>query len=188
MPELLDVRDENGTLTGEVMVRPEVHRTEVWHGIALVWVYNSQGQILLQHRAAHLNAFPSKWDVTVSGHLSAGETPRQAAVREVAEEVGIYLKEDELEEVGTVANEYTLVYGKQHREYDFVFTACVDAEIKDLRFQAAEVLDARWSSVEDFERDLADEINSQHYSKRDPRIYQMIIDKVRHIKLKSADQ
>jgi len=180
--ELLDIRDEKGQLTGEAMVRPEVHRTERWHGIALVWVYNSQGQILLQRRAAHLNAFPDKWDVTVSGHLAAGETPTQAAMREVVEEIGLHVNAEELEEAGTIANEYPLVYGKQHREFDYMFTAQADVTIDSLRLQVAEVLEMHWISVDDFERDLADPVNGQHYSTRDPKIYRVIIDKIRQLK------
>lgn len=186
MPELLDVRDERGELTGEVMARSEVHRTEKWHGIALIWIYNSKGQILLQHRAAHLNVFPDKWDISVSGHLIAGETPKQAALREVVEELGLYVHEEELEVVGSLANEYPLVYGKQHREYDYIFLVKADPEIEALRLQVAEVMEARWISVDDFEHDLADPVMSKHYSQRDPQVYKLIIDKLRQLGQGSA--
>lgn len=181
MPELLDIRDEHGNLTGETMVRFEAHRTESWHGVALIWVYNSQGQILLQHRATHLSAFPEKWDVTVSGHLSASDKPWQAAVREVGEELGLYIEPKDLEEVGMMPDSFPLIYGKTHRECDFIFFLQQDLTPSKLRLQAAEVMEVRWLSADDLERELQDPILSQHYSKRSPWVYQLIIDKVRSL-------
>lgn len=179
MPELLDIRDEQGNLTGETMPRPEVHRTESWHGVALVWLFDSTGRILLQRRAAHLNAFPEKWDVSVSGHLSASDKPLQTAVRELSEEIGVYVKPDELVPAGELADTFPLVYGKVHREYDYVYTVCQDVDIDKLKLQAAEVLDARWTSAEELERELADPGLAHGYSGRDRKIYQTAIDAVR---------
>lgn len=180
MPELLDIRDEHGELTGETMVRSEAHRTESWHGVALIWIYDSKGRIMLQLRAAHLNAFPEKWDVTVSGHLNASDQPRQAAVRELSEELGLYVAPEELEDAGMLADSFPLRYGKTHRECDYIFLLRRD-EIKasDLKLQAAEVMEVRWLSPDDLERELADPILSQHYSKRNARLYWLIINRVR---------
>lgn len=183
MPELLDIRDEHGNLTGEAMVRVEAHRTESWHGVALIWVYNTRGEILLQRRAPHLSAFPEKWDVTVSGHLSAGDQPLQAAVREVGEELGLYIEPDELEEAGMMPDTFLLAYGKTHRECDYIYFLCRDLTPSRLRLQAAEVMDVRWLSADDLERELADPILFQHYSKRSPQVYQLIIDKVRSLQI-----
>jgi len=185
MPELLDIRDEHGNLTGETMMRSDVHRQELWHGIAIIWVYNSQGQIMLQRRAAHLNAFPEKWDVSVSGHLTASDNPRQAAVRELGEELGIYVKESDLEDAGMLADSFALTYGKQHRECDYVFFAHQDVtDIESLRLQAAEVMEVRWFTIDELERDLADPVQVQHYSNRNPRLYNLIIDHVRQLSAK----
>lgn len=185
MPELIDIRDEHGNLTGETMARPEVHRAEKWHGVVLVWIYNKQGQILLQRRAAHLNAFPEKWDVTVSGHLTAGDQPQQAAVRELSEELGLYIQPEELEEAGLIADSFPLIYGKIHRECDYVYYLYrEDIKASELRLQAAEVLEVRWLSPDDLERELADPILSEHYSKRNTRLYWLVISKVRQLNLK----
>jgi isopentenyldiphosphate isomerase len=180
MPELLDIRDEHGTLMGEAMVRPEVHRTEAWHGVALIWVYNSKGQLLMQLRAAHLNAFPEKWDVTVSGHLMSSEKPLQAAQRELGEEIGVYVSPGELQAAGELANPYPLTYGKIHREYDYIFLTKQDnLDISKLTLQAAEVLELRWITPDELEKDLADPVKRHHYSERDARVYQLAIEAVR---------
>jgi isopentenyl-diphosphate Delta-isomerase len=185
MPELVDIRDEQGKLTGVVMPRPDAHRTESWHGIAQVWVYNTKGDILLQLRAAHLNAFPERWDVTVSGHLTAGDEPVQTAVRELGEELGINAEAESLEAAGMVADSFPLVYGKIHRECDYVFLLCKDVEADDMTYQAAEVLDTRWITPDELERDLADPVASRHYTTRDAIIFHYVIEAARRQQAKA---
>ena len=46
------------------------------------------GRVLLCHRRADRRWYPDVWDL-VGGHLEAGETPRQALVRECREELGV---------------------------------------------------------------------------------------------------
>jgi isopentenyl-diphosphate Delta-isomerase len=185
MPELLDIRDEHGNLTGETMARPEVHRAEKWHGVVLVWIYNDQGQILLQRRAAHLNAFPGKWDVTISGHMAASDQPRQAAVRELSEELGIYVQPEELEASDMITDTFPLIYGKIHRECDYIyFLRKNDIKASELKLQAAEVLEVRWLSPDDLERELADPALSEHYSKRNAQLYSLIVNKVHQLQTK----
>ena len=185
MPELVDIRDEQGNLTGETMARSEAHRAEKWHGVVLIWIYNDQGQILLQRRAAHLNAFPGKWDVSVAGHLMAGDQPRQAAVREVSEELGIYVKPEELEEAGMVADSFPLVYGRTHNECDYVYFLRQEGiKASELKLQAAEVLEVRWLSSDDLERELADPELAEDYAQRNTRLHELVINKVHQLEKK----
>jgi mutator protein MutT len=51
-----------------------------------------EGEILLGKRAAHKQICPNKWDI-VGGHLEPGETPVQALLREVLEELGVTIEE-----------------------------------------------------------------------------------------------
>lgn len=63
---------------------------------AAVRIRNAKGQYLLLQRSATAKHHRLKWE-GVGGHLEAGESFKQAAVRETFEEVGIVLKEDDLE-------------------------------------------------------------------------------------------
>lgn len=89
MAELIDVLDENGLKTGEVVTREEVHRQGLWHRIATVAVIDGQNRILLQQRASEKATNPDKWDITAAGHVDAGESALLAITRETSEEVGI---------------------------------------------------------------------------------------------------
>ncbi len=59
------------------------------HAVARVQVFDRQGRILLQLRAAAKDIQPGKWDTAVGGHLQPGEATAAAARREMAEELGV---------------------------------------------------------------------------------------------------
>lgn len=72
MPELIDVLDENGTKTGRIATREEVHREGLWHQIAVVVIIDNGGRILLQQRSKNKRTNPEKWDIAAAGHVDAG--------------------------------------------------------------------------------------------------------------------
>jgi len=50
---------------------------------------NSEGQLFLQKRSMEKDVQPGKWDMSVGGHVDAGEEPADAAARELSEELGV---------------------------------------------------------------------------------------------------
>ena len=96
MEELIDIVDKNGIPTGVSVPKSEIHAKGHLHNTAHVWFYDASGNILLQQRAASKTICPLLWDVSVAGHIDAGETPEQAAVREAKEEIGVDNSEDDL--------------------------------------------------------------------------------------------
>jgi 8-oxo-dGTP pyrophosphatase MutT (NUDIX family) len=59
-------------------------------------VCDSRGRVLFTKRPMHFRAFPGNW-VMPGGKVDPGETLRQAACRELHEEVGIDAREEQLE-------------------------------------------------------------------------------------------
>ena len=64
-----------------------------------IWVIDSEKKILLTKRSSQKRYAPGKWENT-GGHMISGETSRHAIVRELKEETGIQIEEDELIELG----------------------------------------------------------------------------------------
>ena len=62
-----------------------------------VLIFNEQGQLLLAHATGQKH-----WDIPKGGG-EAGESAREAAIREVREETGIELTADSMEELGRMA-------------------------------------------------------------------------------------
>ena len=61
-----------------------------------IWFYTDDQRILLQKRASVKKVFPNHWDVSVAGHVGAGEKIEVAAIREVHEEIGLSISENEV--------------------------------------------------------------------------------------------
>jgi isopentenyldiphosphate isomerase len=89
--ELFDVVNEDGSPTGIVKRRADVHRDGDWHRAIHVWLHGERDGVpflLLNLRSRDKDTWPLRLDVTVGGHLAAGEDTSHA-YREIHEEIGI---------------------------------------------------------------------------------------------------
>lgn len=100
--EIFDVVDGNDRPTGTA-TRAEVHAKGLIHRAVHVFVLNRNGDLYLQKRSLIKDMNPGLWDSSVSGHLDAGESYPDAAVRELGEELGIHgVSVDDLEHAATI--------------------------------------------------------------------------------------
>jgi len=87
--ERFPIVDEEGCVVGAA-TRGECHNgSKLLHPVVHLHVFNSRGEVYLQKRPEWKDIQPGKWDTSVGGHIDYGETPEQALVREVGEELGI---------------------------------------------------------------------------------------------------
>lgn len=87
--ERFPIVDEDGHVIG-VATRGECHSgSKLLHPVVHLHVFNSRGEVYLQKRPEWKDIQPGKWDTSVGGHIDYGETPEQALIREVREELGI---------------------------------------------------------------------------------------------------
>lgn len=89
MADLIDVLDEAGLRTGEILSRAEVHRLGKRHRAVRLYLFNERGEILLQQRGAGVDHAPHVYSISVVGHVAAGEASAWAVRRELKEELGI---------------------------------------------------------------------------------------------------
>jgi isopentenyldiphosphate isomerase len=88
--EIFDVVNERDEVIGQ-QTRSEVHRLGLMHRAVHVLVFNSRGQVFLQKRSMSKDRQPGLWDSSASGHLDSGEAYDDCAVRELGEEIGLFL-------------------------------------------------------------------------------------------------
>ena len=87
--EMFPLVDEEGNVVGKA-TRGECHNgSRLLHAVVHLHVFNSKGEVYLQKRPEWKDIQPGKWDTAVGGHIDYGETPEQALIREVSEELGI---------------------------------------------------------------------------------------------------
>jgi len=88
MTELISVVDEHDNLLkGED--RKVVHSSTLWHRGVHVFVFNSQGELLVQLRSPIKDKYPDTYDCSTSGHVDFGDSYEETAKREIEEELGI---------------------------------------------------------------------------------------------------
>lgn len=81
--------DENGQVLGAVSRGRAHDGSKILHPVVHLHVFNSKGELYLQHRPAWKDIQPNRWDTAVGGHVDLGENVEQALHREVREELGI---------------------------------------------------------------------------------------------------
>lgn len=98
--EYWDIYDKDRNFTGKKKGKYEKWNEGEYHLATEVWVINSKKQILVQQRSDKCEILPGVWALT-TGRVISGETTRQGCVRELREELGITVKEEDCELAGT---------------------------------------------------------------------------------------
>lgn len=151
--EYLDVVDENGNQTGEIKLRKECHRDGDWHKVAYIFVVNEKGEVILQKRSKEKETNPNKWTVSASGHLSAGDSEIEGAIRELEEEIGVKAEEKDLQYLFTVKEQY--VDDKMKISHvGIVYLLEKNVKIEELVLQKEEVSDVKYVPYKEFEKML----------------------------------
>lgn len=154
--ELLAIYDEHGVAQNLHLPREEVHRKGFWHRTVHIWVLNQHGELLIQRRSATKDAHPGLWDISAAGHIGADEQDMHAALREVAEEVGIEAQPEELEYLFTTRQHCILNDGAFiDNELSQVYLLRTSLELSQLRAQPQEVAELCYLPLEEFQRRLS---------------------------------
>lgn len=67
----------------------KVHEQRLHHRSVVVLLYGQSNKIWLQKRSRRKAKHPGRWDVSTKGHVHAGESAHDAAVRKVQQELGL---------------------------------------------------------------------------------------------------
>ena len=155
---MFDILDEAGRATGLSLPRSQVHREGQWHRSVHIWIEDEWERLLLQQRSFQKDSNPGLWDISVAGHLSAGQKSLEAAVREVREEIGLEVAESRLTFWFSSKDEYRSSDGQFFdREFHDVFhLRLAPGESRKIQPDPAELAGVRWVSPESF----ADELRS----------------------------
>ncbi|TMM53643.1 NUDIX domain-containing protein [Maribacter algarum] len=175
MDELIDILDSEGNATGKTAMKSEAHQMGWFHETVHIWFYTSDGRVLLQQRGKGKDTHPLLWDVSVAGHIRAGETMELSALREVEEEIGLSISEKELEKIGV----YKSV--QKHREdlvdceFHHAFLCELKIPLEHLRKQESEVEALKLISLLQFSEETWGMANLKKYVPHEVSYYTEII-------------
>ncbi len=130
------------------MPKMEAHRQAVLHRAFSVFVLNSQGQLMLQQRAADKYHSPLLWTNTCCSHQRMGETNIEAGKRRLREEMGF---ETELRDLFSFIYKAPFDNGLTEHELDHVLLGYYAAEP---RINPQEVASWKWMGLEEVSADL----------------------------------
>ena len=102
-----------------------------------VFVLNNQGQVLLQKRSANKKYFPNTWALC-TGHVENGETPKEAALRELNEELGVTVS---LEQI------FSFSFGKFDSQNTYFFYVICNLSVDEFSIQEEELSEVQWFFV-----------------------------------------
>lgn len=86
--EIFDVVDEDDVVLRQ-LPRSRVHAEKLIHRATHIFVFRSDGRLLIHKRTADKEEFPGVWTSSASGHVAAGESYDDTAPRELFEELGL---------------------------------------------------------------------------------------------------
>ncbi len=134
-PEKMDLYTKDGKLTGSTIERGEDKGDNFTMGIH-AFIYDGKGRFLLQKRAEDKKFRPGQWEVTM-GHVLAGETAIDCALRETKEELGVALPAENFVKL------YRWVDWESHMHTEVFF---VRAQFEESVFtlQKEEVIGVQW--------------------------------------------
>ncbi|MCA9349461.1 NUDIX domain-containing protein [Candidatus Saccharibacteria bacterium] len=153
MEELWQLYDKQGrAISSKGATKDDVFNNGLLHSSSHVWIWRArenQREILLQQRASDKHIWPNRFDTSAAGHIDLDEKPLDAAIREIAEEIGLTIVGDELNlfcvhrtylkaENGSIENEFQWLYSLElTNKTDFVL-------------QPTEVKSLKWIPLEQF--------------------------------------
>lgn len=180
MDEYIDIVDQDGKPLGRSELKSVIHKKGYYHHTAHIWFYTENGKILLSQRSAKKAICPLMWDVSVAGHIDAGETAVQAAIRETKEEIGLTVLEDNLTKIGVFKCFQSYGNGIQDNEFHNTFIALLETPLSKLTPQEDEVEALKLVSVNEFQN-LIDNINdnNNHFVPSNQAYYQLVLNEIK---------
>ena len=133
-----------------LMEKQQAHINGLLHRAFSVFLFNDQGEMLLQKRAAEKYHSPNQWTNAVCSHPRDGESYLEGAKRRVKEELGI---ETELSEKFNFIYKADVGSGLWEHELDYVFTGTYNA---DFNLNKNEVEEVRYISMKDLDQEISE--------------------------------
>ena len=138
--ELLDVYNSNGEKTGKVVERDtkdDAFGPDEHIAVAIIYIENSKGEFMIQKTSKEKGGIYS----ATGGHINHDETPYDAILREVKEEIGIDISNEDVVSLGSICVDFPV---------RFIFYLKKDVDLNnDLKLDETEVESMHYMTKEE---------------------------------------
>ena len=138
------------------MEKMQAHENGLLHRAFSVFLFNDQGEMLLQKRASEKYHSPNQWTNACCSHPRLNESYLEGAIRRTKEELGI---DCELTEKFRFIYKADVGNGLWEHELDYVFVGNFSGEF-DLNLD--EVSEIRYVSIADLQKEIT--ANPEHFT------------------------
>lgn len=135
--EKWELFDKNGKSLNIVQNSNIKLKSREYHLYVDIWVMNEKSQVLLTLRSKNKETSPNMWENT-GGSVWANEKVSQAAVRELDEETGIKIREQQLVELALRVYDNTISH---------IFLVKLD-KTPVIKLNPTETIDYKWVSLD----------------------------------------
>lgn len=173
--EFIEILNEDLSVL-KISLKSIAHKHGHLHASVHVWFYTIDGKILIQKRASSKIAFPNLWDVSVAGHVSADETPIQSAIREIKEEIGLTIYEDDLSKIGCFKERFQHEDDFIDNEIHHIYLCELKVGIEKIEVQKEEVSEVKLIPIHQFKKDVLELNFKKDYTPHYPKYYNFILE------------
>ena len=168
--EIWDLYDKNMNPLHKTWERRKSRKQGIpegeYHIVCDLLIRHADGDFLLTRRDLNKEIAPGLWEASAGGSALAGETPEEAAYREMLEETG--LKPEKLEFVNSMVSDWS-------NSIFFSYVAYVSCDKDSVKLQEGETIEYKWVDLEGFFKFLDEEDALNGHNER----YKKYIDTLR---------
>ena len=165
--EYWDIYDIDRMKTGKIVQRQQGLAIGEYHLVVRGCIVDANGEMLIQQRQPFKQGFPNLWDITIGGSALVNETSRDAASRELQEELGISF-------------DFSTIRPHMNVNFDFgfddIYLIEADIALSQLILQPEEVQNVKWAS----ESEILQMIENQTFIPYYPSLIQLFFASRKH--------
>lgn len=154
--EVFEVVDEYNRTIGR-QLRGKCHTEGLYHRAVYCFVFDTEGDLLLQQRADRKKIGPGEWDLSLAEHLQPGERYVEAVVRGLKEELGISIIQSDLQGPLSPFHKRILEIPGVVKDVEFVEAYRLDNWKGELQTDPDEVQKVRWVPLEKLYQEVEDQ-------------------------------
>lgn len=124
-------------------IEEEILRNKQLHKEICVFILNDQKEVLLQKRSPNKKAYPNRWAL-LTGRVELNETFKNAAIREINEEVGLKINKENL----NLFSKRTFTNDNIHYEITYFYYIKSNLKESDFIIQKEELSQVKWINID----------------------------------------